>query len=62
MTKIETYMEKAAASLAAATSVSTERERSFHHRAHCIWRRLVADAESAQKNPDAADKRSVKTR
>lgn len=62
MTKIENYMEKAAASLAAATSASTERERSFHHRAHCIWRRLISDAESAQNNPEASAKRSVKTR
>lgn len=62
MTKIEDYMEKAAASLAAATSASTERERSFHHRAHCIWRRLVADAESAQNNPEASAKAPVKRR
>ena len=62
MTKVENYMEKAAASLAAATTASTERERAFHHRAHCIWRRLVADAEFAQNNPEAAAKRPVKTR
>jgi len=62
MTKVETYREKAAASLAAATSAPTERERAFHHRAHCIWRRLVGEAERAQNSSDASARPSVKTR
>lgn len=62
MTKLENYTEKAAASLAASTAATTERERAFHHRAYCIWRRLVADAETAAKNPEASSDRPVKSR
>jgi hypothetical protein len=62
MTKLETYSEKAAASLAASTAATTSRERSFHHRAYCIWRRLAADVETAANNPDASSDRPVKSR
>lgn len=62
MTKLENYTEKAAASLAAATVATTARERAFHHRAYCIWRRLVADAEVAAANPAASSDRPVKGR
>lgn len=62
MTKLETYTDKAAASLAAATAATTARDRAFHHRAYCIWRRLVADAEVAANNPTVASDRPVKGR
>jgi len=62
MTKIEDYTEKAAVSLAAATSATTAQERAFHHRAHCIWRRLLKEAELALDNPEASAKPPVKNR
>ena len=42
MTKLEDYTAKAAESLAAHDAATTSADRAYHHRAHAIWRRLIA--------------------
>jgi hypothetical protein len=55
MTKLEHYTAKAAESLAATEAATTARERAFHHRAHVIWRRLIAgDAEAEKRDASNA--------
>ena len=49
MTKLEHYVVKAAESQAAAEAATTARERAFHHRAHAVWRRLIATAVNAEE-------------
>jgi|GEM_PF-5021753 hypothetical protein len=49
MTKLEQYMAKAAESLAATEAATTASERAFHHRAHSIYRRLIAGAAEAEE-------------
>jgi hypothetical protein len=48
MTKLEQYQAKAAESLAATTAATNARERAFHHRAHSIYRRLIAGLAEAE--------------
>jgi len=48
MTKLEDYTAKAAESLAATQAATTASERAFHHRAHSIWRRLIAGIGEAE--------------
>jgi len=48
MTKLEQYQAKAAESLAATESATNARERAFHHRAHSIYRRLIAGVTEAE--------------
>jgi len=48
MTKIEHYRTKAAESLAATEAATNARDRAFHHRAHSVWRRLIAGAADAE--------------
>jgi hypothetical protein len=43
MTKLEDYTARAAESLAAHDAAGTARDRAHHHRAHSIWRRLIAN-------------------
>ena len=47
-TKLETYTAKAAESLAATEAATTAQDRAFHHRAHAIWRRLIAGVVAAE--------------
>jgi hypothetical protein len=47
-TKLEQYTAKAAESLAATNAATTARERAFHHRAHSIYRRLIAGVGEAE--------------
>ena len=49
MTKLEQYTAKAAESLAATESATTASERAFHHRAHSIYRRLIAGVAQAEE-------------
>jgi hypothetical protein len=49
MTKLEHYTAKAAESLAAVEAATTARDRAFHHRAHAIWRRLIAGVAEAEQ-------------
>lgn len=49
MTKLEQYRAKAAESLAATGAAASARERAFHHRAYCVYRRLVAGAIEAEE-------------
>ena len=48
MTKLEQYKAKAAESLAATEAATNARERAFHHRAHSIYRRLIAGVTEAE--------------
>ena len=62
MTKLEQYTAKAAESLAATEAATTARERAFHHRAHSIYRRLIAGLADAEERaainpPRSAGKR-----
>ena len=49
MTKLEHYRIKAAESLAATEAATNARDRAFHHRAHSVWRRLIASAAEAEE-------------
>lgn len=49
MTKLEQYKAKAAESLAATEAAANSRERAFHHRAYCIYRRLIAGVAEAEE-------------
>jgi hypothetical protein len=49
MTKFEQYSAKAAESLAAIEAATDARERAHHHRAHAIWRRLIAGIAEAEE-------------
>jgi hypothetical protein len=49
MTKLEQYRAKAAESLAAAEAATNARDRAFHHRAHSVWRRLIAGIAEAEE-------------
>jgi hypothetical protein len=49
MTKLEHYRTKAAESLAATEAATNARDRAFHHRAHSVWRRLIANTAEAEK-------------
>lgn len=50
MTKLEQYAAEAAESLAATEAATTARERAYHHRAHAIWRRLMAGIAQAEES------------
>jgi hypothetical protein len=41
MSKFEEYSAKAEASLAAAETAKSDKERAFHRNAHTIWRKLL---------------------
>ena len=49
MNKFEHYSAKAAESLAAIGAATDARERAHHHRAHAIWRRLIAGIAQAEE-------------
>ncbi len=49
VTKLEEYTAKAAESLAAHAAATNERDRTHHHRAHAIWRRLIANIGDAER-------------
>lgn len=49
MTKLEQYTAKAAESLAATEAATNSRERAFHHRAYCVYRRLIAGVAQAEE-------------
>jgi hypothetical protein len=49
MTKLEHYRTKAAESLAATEAATNTRDRAFHHRAHSVWRRLIASTVEAEQ-------------
>lgn len=49
MTKVEDYTARAAESLAAAQAATNDRDRAFHHRAHGVWRKLVAGVGEAEQ-------------
>ena len=49
MSKIDDYTAKAAESLAAVQSATNDRDRAHHHRAHSIWRKLIAGVGEAEK-------------
>jgi hypothetical protein len=55
MTKLDEYTARAAESLAAFEGAQNARDRAHHHRAHAVWRRLIAniasDEERAGKVP-----------
>jgi len=53
MTKLEHYTAKAAESLAAGEAATQARDRDFHHRAHAIWRRLIAGVAAAEERAAA---------
>lgn len=65
MSKIEDYTARAAASLASAEAATNARDRAFHHRAHSVWRKLIAGVAAAEEraamNPPRED-RSKSTR
>ena len=48
MTKLEEYTARAAESLAAHDAADNPRDRAHHHRAHAIWRRLIAGIAAAE--------------
>lgn len=61
MTKFEDYTARAAESLAAGAAATTQRDREFHHRAHSIYRRLIANiAPDEQRVSARADAKPVK--
>lgn len=49
MTKMEEYTARAAESLAAVAAATNERDRAFHHRAHSVWRKLIAGIGAAEE-------------
>jgi hypothetical protein len=63
LTKLEQFKAKAAESLAATEAATNARERAFHHRAYCVYRRLIAgiaeaDERAAVNPPRAASYRA----
>jgi hypothetical protein len=58
MTKLEQYTAKAAESLAATQAATTASERAFHHRAHSIYRRLIAGVAEAEERAALSAPRS----
>ncbi len=61
-TKLEQYTAKAAESLAATTAATNARERAFHHRAHSIYRRLIAGVAEAEERAALNPPRSTSTK
>jgi hypothetical protein len=61
MTKLEHYHAKAAESLAATEASTDSRERAHHHRAHAIWRRLIAGVAEAEERAALAPARASKS-
>lgn len=59
MTKLEQYTAKAAESLAATGAATTTRERAFHHRAYCVYRRLIAGVAEAEQRAATNPPRST---
>lgn len=49
MTKFEEYTAKAEASLAAAETAKTDKDRTFHRNAHTIWRKLIRGLGEAEE-------------
>jgi hypothetical protein len=62
MTKLETYIAKAAESLLATEAATTARERAFHHRAHCVYRRLIAGVAGAEERAALNPPRSASSK
>ena len=61
-TKLEQYTAKAAESLAATAAATNARERAFHHRAHSIYRRLIAGVAEAEERAALNPPRSSSTK
>jgi len=59
MTKLEQFKSKAAESLAATEAATTTRERAFHHRAYCVYRRLIAGVAEAEERAAVNPPRAV---
>lgn len=49
MSNVEEYTARAAASLTAAEAATNARDRAFHHRAHGVWRKLIAGVAAAEE-------------
>ena len=49
MSKFEEYTAKAEASLAAAETAKTDKDRTFHRNAHTIWRKLIRGLGEAEE-------------
>jgi len=62
MTKLEQYTAKAAESLAASEIATNSRDRAFHHRAYCVYRRLIAGVAEAEERAAVNPPRAASSR